>query len=127
MGLEGIRKCRVGWELSRQDSSAENRSLLLATAAPVQLYPIEAWDLLDVLSRGDPSVFGNMYGPWRKPGHALALVMGDVELPSDLTEQWEWVRNPLPPKEEHPDFEILRRRLGIEDREESGCLKRVKA
>lgn len=95
----------------------QTRSLLLATATPVQLYPVEAWDLLDVLSRGDLSVLGNVHGPWRKPGQALALVMGDAELPVDWSEQWEWVRNPLPPKEEHPDFEILRRRLGVEDGE----------
>ena len=42
------------------------RSLLLATATPVQLRPIEAWDLLDVLSRGDESVLGNAYSRWRR-------------------------------------------------------------
>lgn len=95
----------------------QTRSLLFASATPVQLYPVEAWDLLDVLSRGDPSVFGNMVGPWRKPARALELVMGEAGLPDDLNEQWEWVRNPLPAKEEHPDFEILRRRLGVADGE----------
>jgi hypothetical protein len=32
--------------------STQTRSMLLATATPMQLYPVEAWDLLDVLARG---------------------------------------------------------------------------
>src|SRR5262249_55819117 len=38
-----------------QRISERTRSLLLATATPVQIHPIEAWDLLDMLSRGDES------------------------------------------------------------------------
>ena len=93
------------------------RSLLLATATPVQLRPVEAWDLLDILSRGDESVLGNLFSRWRRSGEALNLVMGPTgsEVNEDLV--WEWVRNPLPPKSEHRDFEILRRRLNVEDDE----------
>lgn len=91
------------------------RSLLLATVPPVQLRLVEAWDLLDVLSRGDDSVLSNPYSRWRSAPDALALVMGSADLPVDEGERWEWVRNPLPPKTEHRDFEILRRRLNILD------------
>jgi len=93
------------------------RSLLLATATPVQLRPVEVWDLLDILSRGDESVLGNLFSRWRRSGEALNLVMGPTgsEVNEDLV--WEWVRNPLPPKSEHRDFEILRRRLNVEDDE----------
>ena len=90
------------------------RSLLLATATPVQLRPVEAWDLLDVLSHGDESVLGR-FSRWRHAAEALSLVMGQAELPGDRVEQWEWFRNPLPPKTEHHDFEILRRQLDIPD------------
>lgn len=89
------------------------RSLLLATATPVQLRPVEAWDLSDILSRGDESVLGNDFSCWRRSSEALDLVMGRVELPVDESQIWEWVRNPLPPKSEHRDFEILRRRLEL--------------
>jgi len=91
------------------------RSLLLATATPVQIRPVEAWDLLDELSRGDESVLGNALSLWRRAGKALDLVMARGMSPASTDEQWEWVRNPLPPKDEHRDFEVLRRRFGVED------------
>ena len=91
------------------------RSLLLATATPVQMRPIEAWDLLDVLSRGDESVLGNQYSEWRNAPRALAMVMGRDALPTDDYTQWEWTRNPLPPRSEGKDFQIFRSRLGIRD------------
>jgi hypothetical protein len=91
------------------------RSLLLATATPVQLRPVEAWDLLDVLSRGDESVLGNAASRWRRADAALGLVMGREEPPGEANEQWEWTRNPFPPAQEGRDFDILRRRLGASD------------
>lgn len=91
------------------------QSLLLATATPVQLRPIEAWDLLDVLSRGDESVLGNNFSRWRRTTDALALVMGHEAPTTADHEQWEWLCNPLPPKSEHRNFEIFRRSLGIDD------------
>ena len=93
------------------------RSLLLATATPVQIRPVEAWDLLDILSRGDISVLGDPFSRWRHPGRALALVMKRESLPESETERWEWTRNPMPPKSESRDFEILRGQLGIDDRQ----------
>ncbi|HUY35179.1 MAG TPA: phospholipase D-like domain-containing anti-phage protein [Pirellulales bacterium] len=98
-----------------QNIALRTRSLLLATATPVQLRPVEAWDLLDVLSRGDESVFGNSWSKWRNSGECLPLVMGEVEPPAEAAEQWDWVRNPMPPKSEHRDFEILRSRLDVGD------------
>ena len=89
------------------------RSLLLATATPVQLQPIEAWDLLDILSRGDESVFGNQHSLWRHGFDALDLVMGLHPLPKDEITRWEWLRNPFPPSEEHRDYAIIRNHLNI--------------
>lgn len=91
------------------------RSLLLATATPVQIRPIEAWDLLDILSRGDASVLGNKWSRWRQPPACLDLIMGRTDPPQDLGDQWEWIRNPLPPKAEHRDFEVLRGRFDWPD------------
>ena len=95
------------------DLAARTDSLLLATATPVQLRPIEAWDLLDVLSRGDESVLGNGQSRWQHAPEALGMVMGRQALPEGETERWEWVRNPLPPKDEAPMFEILRRNINL--------------
>jgi superfamily II DNA or RNA helicase len=91
------------------------RSLFLATATPVQLRPIEAWDLLDILSRGDESVLGNMYSYWRNPVRALDLVMRSIDLPASEDERWEWTRNPMPPKTEAKDFEVIRQHLELAD------------
>lgn len=93
--------------------SPRARSLLLATATPVQLYPVEAWDLLSILSAGDDSVLGNAWSNWRKTGDALKVLLGRERLPEDEIDMWAWIRNPLPPASEHRDFEILRKHLGL--------------
>lgn len=95
--------------------SPRTRSLLLATATPVQLHPIEAWDLLSILSVGNESVLGNDWSDWRKPERCLPVVMGEQALPESVEEAWSWVRNPLPPKSEGPNFRLLRQRLGLSD------------
>lgn len=95
--------------------SPRTRSLFLATATPVQLRPVEAWDLLDVLSRGDESVLGNGFSHWRDAPSVLALVMEKVDLLESEVTRWEWTCNPLPPKTESKDFEILRRNMNIPD------------
>lgn len=95
--------------------STHTRSMMLATATPVQLRPIEAWDLLDVLNRGDESVLGNQHSFWQDGPRALDLVMNHDYTTEDDYEKWEWTRNPLPPKNEGRGFEILRRKLGIPD------------
>ena len=98
------------------DISEQTKSMLLATATPVQLRPIEAWDLLDVLSRGSESVLGGAWSKWRRyPEESLDLVMGEVEPPADDLDRWDWVRTPLPPRTEHRDFDLIRRSLQIDD------------
>jgi hypothetical protein len=88
------------------------KSLLLATATPVQLDPIEAWDLLNVLNSGKDFVLGSPYSRWRtRPLEGLDLVLGRVDSPRETNELWEWMRDPLPPSSEGKDFELLRRGL----------------
>ncbi len=92
------------------------RSVLLATATPVQLEPIEAWDLLSVLAQGNDAVLGNEWSLWRRaPKDALKLLTGQTELGDDLGDIWRWVRNPLPPAEEGRDFALLRTALGLDE------------
>lgn len=95
--------------------STRTKSMLLATATPVQLRPIEAWDLLDALSRGSEAVLGGPWSKWRRPEEALPLVMGTIPPPADDLEMWQWIRTPLPPRSEYRDFDILRRSLGMTD------------
>lgn len=94
--------------------SSRTKSLLLATATPVQLHPIEAWDLLDALSRGSDAVLGNLWSRWRDdPRAAVALATGTWPGPEDDADKWQWVRNPLPPRGEGKDYAILRKDLGL--------------
>jgi hypothetical protein len=87
----------------------------LATATPIQLHPVEAWDLLDALSRGSDAVLGIPGSPWRNARRAVEMVMGVNALPTDLVEMWEWIRNPLPPASEGKDFELFRKSLRMPD------------
>jgi len=97
--------------------SLRTKSMLLATATPVQIQPVEAWDLLNVLAVGNSFVLGNDWSHWRRAAEALAATMGYLELPKDDLDLWAWVRNPLPPASESRDFELIRRTLRMEDRE----------
>lgn len=57
---------------------------MLATATPVQLYPIEAWDLLNVISQNNESVLGSVWNNWRKYAQeGLDLIMGIVSFSSN--------------------------------------------
>ena len=95
--------------------SPRTKSLLLATATPVQLHPIEAFDLLEALALGSDAVLGSAGSRWRQPRASLELLLGKTPLPSDFYERWDWLRNPLPPRWEGSDFQILRRSLSLSD------------
>ncbi|MDK0845884.1 phospholipase D-like domain-containing protein [Clostridium perfringens] len=97
--------------------SMNTKSMLLATATPVQLYPIECWDLLNILSQKNDSVLGGRFSRWRtNPKKALDLVMGKDKLEQVGVECWEWLKNPFPPaKEDEATFGRVRRRLRMDD------------
>ncbi|WP_422448090.1 phospholipase D-like domain-containing anti-phage protein [Thermoanaerobacterium sp. DL9XJH110] len=99
--------------------SKRTKSMLLATATPVQLYPIEAWDLLNVLAQGSDSVLGSQFSKWRRyPARALNLIMGKESLDRFDKENWEWLRDPFPPAAEgEMTFGRIRRQFGMADDE----------
>ena len=93
--------------------SPRTKSLLLATATPVQLHAIEAYDLLDALAQGSHAVLGGPGSVWRKAKTSLPVLLGKASGPDDLHEQWDWLRNPLPPASEGREFAILRQSLRL--------------
>ncbi len=95
--------------------SPRTRSLLLATATPVQIDPIEAFDLLDALACGSDAVLGSHGSHWRNAERSLNMLLGREPPPTDFHEQWDWLRNPFPPGDEGTDFRILRRSLSLGD------------
>lgn len=96
----------------------KTKSMLLATATPVQLHPVEAWDLLDILSQGNDGVLGGWTrtSPWFKPSHCLAIANGLLTVPTNQRAGWEYVRDPLPARSEDGAFDRIRRNLDAEDK-----------
>lgn len=96
----------------------KTKSMLLATATPVQLHPVEAWDLLHILSHGNDGVLGGWTrtSPWFQASRCLEIATGDATVPTaDVSEGWQYVRDPLPSRFEDPAFAIIRRRLDASD------------
>lgn len=100
-----------------QQVSTNTKSMLLATATPVQLHPVEVWDLLEAMGRGSDAVLGSHGSQWHSARKAIELVMGSEDLPQDDIEMWEWLRNPFPPASEGVDYTVLRRSLKLSDSE----------
>jgi hypothetical protein len=97
--------------------SGKTKSMLLATATPVQLHPVEAWDLLQILGSGHASVLGQAYrtSPWWTPSECLAVAMGDKGLPDNPHAAWDFVRDPLPARSEDDVAAKIRERLDMQD------------
>ena len=96
----------------------KTKSMLLATATPVQLHPVEAWDLLHILSHGNDGVLGGWTrtSPWFRASHCLEIATGDAAVPtSDVREGWQYVRDPLPSRFEDPALKRIRDNLGAQD------------
>lgn len=94
------------------------KSMLLATATPVQLHPVEAWDLLHILSCGNEGVLGGwtQTSPWFRASHCLEIATGDATVPTqDVHAGWEYVRDPLPSRFEDPALDRIRRSLDAGD------------
>jgi len=96
--------------------AARTQTLLLATATPVQLHPMELWDLLSILSVNNPQIFGGENGLWRKYDgpEIFDLVAGRTEL-GQLYEKWQYWRNPLPTRLDARTevFDWIRHDLGL--------------
>jgi len=96
----------------------KTKSLLLATATPIQLHPVELWDLLNILSHGSDRILGTKSSLWRKKGFigkGLELIKksgGDLS----PTEKWRWIKNPFPPSEEGSYYSFLRTSVGVNDK-----------
>lgn len=94
------------------------KSMLLATATPVQLHPVEAWDLLHILSHGNEGVLGGwtQTSPWYRPSQCLDIATGIAAVPTgDVRDGWQYVRDPLPSRFEDPALDRIRRNLDASD------------
>jgi len=97
----------------------QTHSLLLATATPVQINPIEAFDLLNALGlpKEASKVLGDGYSVWRKtPQTGLDYVSQIKEPPAAEADMWTIIRDPFPPRaESNRRIGSLRDQLDISD------------
>lgn len=93
--------------------SRRARTMLLATATPIQLHPVELWDLLYILSTNNPQILGSDYSYWRDATspRLFDIVTGTQQI-SDENEKWNYLRDPLPGPEQEP-FDWIRQTLDL--------------
>ena len=90
------------------------KSLLLATATPVQLDPIEAWDLLDALNLGNETVLGSPFSSWqRHPRAGLDYVLGREAPPDGSRRGLGVVARPLSTRRRRTRLRAAAPRLGL--------------
>jgi len=96
--------------------AARAKTVMLATATPVQLHSMELWDLLYILSMNNPQVLGSPNSLWRKVDgpEVFDIVAGRAEI-EVLYEKWQYWRDPLPsPLDAKAEvFDWVRHDLGL--------------
>lgn len=84
--------------------SFQTKSMLLATATPIQINPIEVFDLLDALNHDlnkSYKVLGNEFSVWEHtPQTGLDYISEKTQPPESESEMWQLMRNPFPTKVE---------------------------
>ena len=100
--------------------AARTRTMILATATPVQLHPVELWDLLNVLSVGNHHVLGTPQGRWRMATNPLnfQILSGQAVIES-IYDKWEYWKDPMPREENNDVFRHVRHTLDLAETDES--------
>ncbi|MCO8122598.1 SNF2-related protein [Stieleria sp. TO1_6] len=96
--------------------AARCRTMILATATPVQLHPIELWDLLNVLAVNNDQVLGTAYGRWSHCDAAAKTnfeILAGRESVDDAVEKWSYWKDPLPRERHHDVFRMVRATLNV--------------
>lgn len=94
--------------------SRQTKTMVLATATPVQIHPVELWDLLAVLAAGNPQVLGSDLSRWKDATNPVMfdVLAGRVKI-DEPYEKWEWWKDPLPGGEDRDIFRLIRNTLGL--------------
>ena len=100
--------------------AARTRTMILATATPVQMHPMELWDLLNVLAVNNPQVLGTELARWHDATSSLMfdILAGTVALES-VYQKWEYWKDPLPREENDDVFRHIRNTLDLDDTDEA--------
>jgi hypothetical protein len=100
--------------------AARTRTMILATATPVQLHPVELWDLMNVLSVNNAQVLGGAFSRWRDASQPLIfdILAGRSEVESAY-DKWEYWKDPLPRETNNDVFRLIRSTLGLSETDET--------
>lgn len=93
------------------------KTLLLATATPVQLHSMELWDLLSILAVNNPQVLGSGNSLWRRvDGPDLFDIVAGRKEVATFYDKWQYWRDPLPsPLDARTEvFDWVRHDLGLQ-------------
>ncbi len=94
--------------------AAQTRTMILATATPVQLHPVELWDLLNVLAVNNDQVLGSAFGRWsRSDSPQIFDLLAGRKSVEDVVEKWTYWKDPLPRAAQSDVFRLIRSTLNI--------------
>ena len=95
--------------------ASRTRHLVIGTATPIQTRREEIWDLMEILAKDKNHVLGReTTSRWWNADEALKLITGETKM-TELDDAWEWLRNPLPLRDESSLFASIRDDLGVPD------------
>jgi len=96
-----------------REMGKRTQHLILGTATPIQTRVNELWELLGILNSGAEFVLGDSLSLWRNYELATEMVTGRSKANNE-EEVWQWLRNPLPPSDEHHIVQEIRDNLHIQ-------------
>lgn len=97
-------------------AAEQSKHVLLGTATPIQTKVEELWDLLEILGQGADHVIGRIFSQWRHHDRVLPLLTGERSIYEE-DECWDFIRNPLPPRDEDSLYDHIRTDLNLKDSE----------
>ena len=124
--LDEAHKARANRSGDDGDRDGENRllefmeklaanagSVIIGTATPIQLRAVELWDLVNMLAKGAPQVLGQLGSRAWGSDTSMGYLTGEKPWPSDKTDRWALLKNPMPPNSEDKLFQRMRDRRGL--------------
>lgn len=93
--------------------SRKTRSFILGTATPVQLDPIEAFDLLEAIDGETDSVLGTISSRWRQLPEEGIDIACNRNVANDPREALIWLGNPFPTALDNADLGRIRSQRNI--------------
>lgn len=102
-------------------AAAKATHVILGTATPIQLAPVELWDLLSMLGQGAAHVLGTTGdgSEWVRE-ECIGYLSGAKGWPAIDTSRWGLFRTPLPPSFENSVFRDIRDAARLASRDVTG-------